>query len=61
MEQNQNCLAIADQVVPEYRTRRKDGSNFTCTGHTAKRWQAAYDAAYLALSSDSAQPAPRST
>lgn len=42
---NERCCAIADQVVPEYRTRI--GQNFSCGSHTAKRWEAAYDAASL--------------
>jgi hypothetical protein len=40
---------IADRVVPEYRTL---GRSYSCTGTIAKRWGAAYRAAYLALGGD---------
>lgn len=41
-----HCTKIADEVVPEYRTGRRD---YSCTGHVAKRWQAAWDGACIAL------------
>lgn len=40
------CVAIADEAVPAYRHGVRP---YSCTGHTAKRWQAAYDAARIAL------------
>lgn len=44
------CTEIADQVVPEYRA---DNARHTgCGTHTAKRWQAAWDGACIALGGD---------
>lgn len=40
------CAAIADQVVPAFRVTRKS----SCTGWTAKRWSAAYEAARISFS-----------
>ena len=40
------AIVIADQVIPEYRAV---GKSYPCHGHVAKRWQAAYDGALLAL------------
>ena len=40
------AVQIADQVVPEYRAK---GAAYSCSGHTAKRWSAAHDAALIAL------------
>ena len=40
-----HCLAIADQVEPEYR----NGKPRSCTGHYATRWKAAYSAAEFAF------------
>jgi hypothetical protein len=40
------CTTIADRVVPEYRSEKR---TYSCSGHTAKRWQAAWDAAHMAL------------
>lgn len=45
------CSKIADQVVPEYR----GGKPRSCTGHYAKRWQAAWDGACVALGGDPAR------
>ena len=45
------CAEIADQVVPEYR----GGKPRSCTGHYAKRWQAAWDGACVALGGDPAR------
>ena len=42
-------LAIADQAVPQHRSEKPGGGYYSCTGIYAKRWQAAYDAAQLAL------------
>lgn len=42
----QRCTAIADQAVPAYRNGDR---SYDCTGHTAKRWQAAWDGACIAL------------
>lgn len=43
---NRRCTEIADQVVPEYR----NGSRaYSCCGTVAKRWQAAWDGACIAL------------
>ena len=39
-------LEIADQAVPEYRGGKRA---YSCCGVYAKRWQAAYDAARIAL------------
>lgn len=44
------CTEIADKVVPEYR----GGKPRCCTGHIAKRWQAAWDGACVALGGDPA-------
>lgn len=49
-EENDRYAAIADQVVPEYRGDRV----YSCTGHCAKRWNAAYDGARIALGGDMA-------
>lgn len=46
------CTEIADQAVPEYRAA--DARHSGCTSHTAKRWQAAWDAACIALGGDPA-------
>lgn len=43
------CTQIADQVVPKCRT---EGKSYCCTGVIAKRWQAAWDGACLALGYD---------
>ena len=40
------CTAIADQAVPAYRNGKR---SYSCTSHTAKRWQAAWDGACIAL------------
>lgn len=45
------CTEIADQVVPQYRS----GTGYSCTGIYAKRWQAAWDAAMIALGGDPAE------
>lgn len=37
--------SIADRVVPEYRDGKR---SYSCTGNTAKRWGAAYEAAKIA-------------
>lgn len=41
-----HALAIADRVVPAYRTRNR---SYSCAGHVAKAWQAAYDGACQGL------------
>ena len=46
---NRRCTQIADRVVPEYRAGRK---SYSCTGGVAKRWQAAWDGACIALGYD---------
>jgi len=43
------CTQIADAVVPEYRGGRR---SYSCTGRVAKRWQAAWNGACLALGRD---------
>jgi hypothetical protein len=40
------CTVIADEVVPEYRGSKR---SYSCTGRVAKRWQAAWDGACVAL------------
>jgi len=45
------CTQIADAVVPEYRGTRKH----SCTAPTARRWQAAWDGACVALGHDPAR------
>jgi hypothetical protein len=40
------CTQIADTVVPEYRAGKR---SYSCTGRVAKRWQAAWDGACIAL------------
>lgn len=45
----ERCGRIADEVVPAYR----DGKcRYGCTGTVAKRWQAAWDGACVALGHD---------
>lgn len=51
-ELTRRCVEIADQVVPEYRNGKRPAS---CTGHHAKRWQAAWDGACVALGGDPAE------
>lgn len=46
MTLDERCTEIADRVVPQY---RKMDLTYSCTGHWAKRWQAAWDAACVAL------------
>jgi hypothetical protein len=46
------AIQVADRVEPDYRAKA-----FSCTSHSAKRWQAAYDAALIVLS----EPTPPST
>lgn len=48
------CLEIADRVVPEYRREQPGRANYSCTGVYAKRWQAAWDGACIALGGDPA-------
>jgi hypothetical protein len=45
------CTEIADQVVARY----KQAPYPSCTGHAAKRWQAAWDGACIALGGDPAE------
>lgn len=45
-ERSRQASAIADQVEPRYRTL---GRRYSCTGHVANIWDAAYEAAFLAL------------
>jgi hypothetical protein len=40
------CTQIADAVVPQYRA---EGKSYSCAGGVAKRWQAAWDGAAVAL------------
>ena len=46
------CTRIADQVVPQYRDDNQRQPGYSCTGIYAKRWQAAWDAACIALGGD---------
>lgn len=39
------CCRIADIVVPKFRVTEQR----SCTSHTAKQWNAAYEAARVAL------------
>lgn len=41
-----SCTEVADQVVPEYRDGRH---RYSCASRVAKRWQAAWDGACVAL------------
>jgi hypothetical protein len=50
------ALSIADQVVPTYRA--PNARHTGCSSHTAKRWQAAYDAARIALGNKSGTVEP---
>lgn len=51
------CAAIADQVEPDYRVKRQQ----SCTSHSAKRWNSAYEAARLVLAAAAPPPStPRS-
>lgn len=43
-ELSSECRRIADRVVPEYFS-----GSYSCGGVYAKRWQAAWDAACIAL------------
>jgi hypothetical protein len=45
------CTFIADQVVPKY---RHSGRSYSCGGVIAHKWQAAWDAACIALGADPA-------
>ena len=45
MQTNPFAAEIADRIVPEYRNGPR---SYCCTGHTAKRWNAAYLAAEAA-------------
>lgn len=45
------CTLVADQVVPEY---RRGPRSYACTSPVAKRWQAAWDGACVALGQDPA-------
>ncbi|GGO94918.1 hypothetical protein [Stakelama pacifica] len=53
MEINQRCCAIADRVEPRYRSQQPGARAYSCTGHVAKLWGAAYEGARLALTDDS--------
>lgn len=44
-EIEKHCVEVADRVEPGFRVTGQR----SCTGHYAKRWQAAYDAALLVL------------
>ncbi len=46
------CTEIADQVVPEYRDGQIANGLCSCDAPTAKRWQAAWDGACIALGGD---------
>ena len=41
----ERCTAIADKVVPQYRHGTR---SYSCGGHIARLWQAAWDGAYSA-------------
>lgn len=47
------CTEIADQVEPNFRRWLHDRNS--CVSDTPKRWQAAWDAACIALSGDPAE------
>ncbi len=55
---NERCVAVADTVVPKYRNGTRA---YSCCGHVAKMWQAAYEGAEAVLAatpaSDAAVPA----
>ncbi len=42
----ERCVAVADTVVPKYRHGTRA---YSCCGHVAKMWQAAYDGAAAVL------------
>lgn len=44
----QRCVEIADRVVPAYRDGRR---SYSCTSWTARRWEAAYQAAKVTMTS----------
>lgn len=48
------CTEIADRVVPQYRDENQRQPGYSCTGIYAKRWQAAWDGACVALGGDPA-------
>ena len=52
---NDRCTEIADQVVPQYRKPKLAGGYYACGSPTAKRWQAAWDGACIALGGDPAE------
>lgn len=45
----ERCTQVADKIVPAYRGGER---SYSCTGIVAKRWQAAWDAACIALGHD---------
>jgi len=49
---NARAIEIADRVVPEYRNTASGAPSYSCSGHTAKRWEAAFDGARLALGAE---------
>ena len=51
----ERCTEIADRVVPQYRDDNQRQPGYSCTSHTAKRWQAAWDGAMVALGGDPAE------
>lgn len=49
----QRCVAVADTVVPNYRHGTRA---YSCGGHVARMWQAAYDGAATVLAAHSPPP-----
>lgn len=49
LEVAQRCTGIADRVEPRYRNGSR---SYSCYGHVAKLWQAAWDGACVALGGD---------
>jgi hypothetical protein len=47
----EQCTAIADKVVPQYRNPPR-GRMYSCSSHTASKWQAAWDGACIAMGGD---------
>lgn len=46
---DQRCTEIADKAVPAYRSGER---HYACTGHIARKWEAAWNGACIALGGD---------
>lgn len=55
MTAEQKACAIADRIVPAY---RQGPRRYSCTGHVAKMWDAAFSGALAALAEQPIFPEP---